>query len=269
MNSKPFLAPVLLGFVLAALGPLVAVITLSGFEWNLIDQPIWGGAANFFRPEFLSSLGATTGIGCLVLIAQLGLGGVLGYQLRGRVSAIYLLPWLTAPIAIGVIWRWLLAPTGGLISNAIGFRLPLLTDDALAPITVALVIAWAGIGYTALVFGAGLSNLQKHISDAAILDGASRLKTFWHIQLPQLRKLIFFLVVTVTLQSMSTYDIIWILTGGTSTTNVASIHIIDAALKTFEVGGASAMSIQFALFEIAVLLIEYAIYRLVTRRFND
>ena len=269
MSAKPFLAPVLLGFTLAALGPLVAVFALAGFQWNLIEPPIWVGAANFLDPEFGDSLASTVWIALLVVIFQLGFGGILGYQLRGRVPAIYLLPWLTAPIAIGVIWRWLLAPTGGLISDALGFRLPLLTDAALAPITVALVIAWGGVGYTALIFGAGLNNLQSNTLEAARLDGATNLKTLWHIQLPQMRKLVFFLVATVTLQAMSTYDIVLILTGGAAGTDLASIHIIDAALKTFQVGSASAMSIQFALVEICVLLIEYLVYRIIARRFDD
>lgn len=268
MSSKPFLAPVLLGFAFAAGAPIIALIALSGFDWNLIDSPTWVGLNNFLDLDFWPSLGTTLWIAVITLVLEVGLGSLLGYYLSGF-SAIYLLPWFAAPIALGVIWKWLLAPTGGLLSSALGFRVDLLTNEFWAPVTVAAVIAWCGTGYTALLFSSGLKSVRENTVFAAQLDGASKFQTLWHIQLPQLRKLIFFVVATVTIQSLTIYDLVYVLTGGSANTDVASIYIIDAALKTFEVGSASALSIMFTVFGSLILVIEYAIYRAVCRRFDD
>lgn len=268
MTQKHFLAPVLLGFMLAAVAPIVALFTLSGFEWNLLGSPNWVGLDNFVNLNLGPSLAATLWIGFFAVILIVSLGCLLGYF---GYSAVYLLPWFTAPIALGVIWKWLLAPTGGLISSAFGFRLDLLSDPFWAPITVAAVIAWSGIGYTAMIFSAGFRSLPKHTIDAASLDGAGRLATLISIQLPQLRKLIFFIVATATIQALTSYDLIYVLTGGgpSAATDVASLHIVSLAMKTFEVGLASAMSLVFTAFVIAILLFEYAVYKIICRKFND
>lgn len=267
MSSKPFLAPVLLGFLLAGVGPILALFVLSGLDWNLLETPNWVGLDNFANLDFAPSLLTTLWIGSLSTVLTVTLGCLLGYF---GFSAIYLLPWFTAPIALGVIWRWLLAPTGGLVSAALGFRVDLLSNQTWAPVTVAAVIAWCGIGYTAMIFNAGLRTLPKFTIDAASLDGASKFATLFSIQLPQLRKLMFFIVATVTIQSLTSFDLVYVLTGGgpSLVTDVASLHIVSAAMKTFEVGYASAMSIVFTAFEIAILLIEYVIYRVIARRFD-
>lgn len=268
MNAKPFIAPVLLGFLLAVVAPVIALFGLAGFDWNLIDTPKWVGLDNFANLNLGPSLITTAWIALLVVAITVGFGGLLGYL---GFHAIYLLPWFTAPIAIGVIWKWLLAPTGGLLSTALGFRLDLLSDVFWAPITVAAVIAWCGIGYTALVFSAALSSVQANTVDAAALDGAGKVATLWNIQLPQVRRLVFFIVVTTTVQALTTYDLVYLLTGGgpDQATDLASIHIVDEALKTFEVGKASATSIAFLIFELLILSAEYLVYRVITRRFND
>jgi multiple sugar transport system permease protein len=268
VNVRPFLAPVLLGFLLAVVAPVIALFGLAGFDWNLIDTPKWVGLDNFTNLNLGASLITTAWIALLVVVISVGLGGLLGYL---GFKAIYLLPWFTAPIAIGVIWKWILAPTGGLLSTSLSFRVDLLSNDYWAPITVAAVISWCGIGYTALIFNAALNSVQAHTVDAAALDGAGRFTSLWRIQLPQIRRLVYFIVVTTTIQALTTYDLIYILTGGgpSLTTDVISIHVVNQALNTFQVGSASATSIAFLIFEVLILLVEYLVYRLVTRRFND
>lgn len=271
-GSKAFLVPVLLGFTLSTAAPIIAIFSLAGFNWNLVSAPKWVGLDNF---NFGLDLGPTIWIAFLTLLFQLVAGSTLGYFLANwsrsssNLAAIYLLPWLTAPIALGVIWKWLLAPTGGLISAAVGYRLDLLTNPTLAPLAIAFVAAWSGAGFTALVFASGLRTVRANTVDAAKLDGAGKLATLWQVQLPQMRRIIFFIVLSITLQSMAIYDLVLILTGGNQGTNVASINIVNAALKTFEVGRASADSIIFTLFELLIIAIEYLIYHWLTRRFDE
>jgi multiple sugar transport system permease protein len=131
--------------------------------------------------------------------------------------------------------------------------------------------AWIGTGYTAMLIASGLRAIPRNTIDAARVDGANAFALLWKIQIPQIHKLLFFLVATLTLQSLATFDLVVALTGGgpSESTDVVSLHLVDAALKTFEVGSASAMSIVFMLFSAIVLAIEYALYRLVVRNIRD
>ncbi|MDH6532585.1 multiple sugar transport system permease protein [Aurantimicrobium minutum] len=275
----PFLAPALLGALLAVGVPLVTLLPLSTVDWNLISPLEWGHGDNFTRvlgdAQFISSLATTLVIAFVATALQIFLGGVMGYYLSSWtrsmkvLAAVFLLPWMAAPVAIAVAWKWILAPTGGLLSESLGFRQDLLTNPATAPLVVAGVIAWAGIGYTALFVASGLRSIPRHTLDAARLDGAGPARLFWEIQLPQMRRIAFFLVVTVTLASLNVYDVVYVLTGGgpSGATAMATFTITQTALTTFQVGESAAMAIIFTLVELAVIAVEYLIYRLLTRRF--
>lgn len=278
MCAKRYLAPVLLGFTLSAALPLAALVSLSGFDWNLIEPPTWVAFDNFANLSGLAnSLAVTACIAGMAVTIQLAAGLAIGYLLAGwgkaakNLAAVFLLPWLSAPIALGVLWQWILAPSGGLLSNLLGFRVDLLANSTFAPIVIAVLSAWIGTGYTAMLIASGLRAIPRNTIDAARVDGANAFALLWKIQLPQIHKLLFFLVATLTLQSLAILDLVVVLTGGgpSKSTEVVSLLLVDAALKTFEVGGASAMSIVFMLFSALVLAVEYALYRFVVRNFRD
>jgi multiple sugar transport system permease protein len=282
VHNKPFLflAPSLLGAIFAVGIPLVVLIPLSSAKWDLIGKAEWGHWENFgaalSNNQFMSSLGTTVLIASLATFLQLLGGGILGYLLARWsasmkvLAAVFLAPWMAAPVAIAVVWKWLLAPTGGLLSEALGFRLDVLTNPVTAPLAVACVIAWAGVGYTALFFASGLRSVARNTVDAAHLDGAGKLRTLWSIQLPQMRRIVFFLLVTVTLASLNVYDLVYVLTGGgpDGATAMATFSIATRALTTFQVGESSAMAMIFMVLELLIIAMEYLAYRLLTRRFD-
>jgi len=278
MGAKRYLAPVLLGFALSAALPLVALFSLSEFSWNLIETPTWVGFANFETlPDLTNSLMVTLWISFLAVVTQLVAGLTLGYFVSNwsrtskSLAAVFLLPWLAAPIAIGVLWQWILAPSGGLLSNLFGIRIELLANPLAAPITIALISAWMGTGYTAMLVASGLRSIPRNTVDAARIDGANNIEILRKIQLPQIHKLIFFIVATLTLQAIGTFDLVVALTGGgpSQSTDMISLHLVNTALKTFEIGSASAMSILLMLFSGVLLLGEYLLYRVVVRKYRD
>jgi len=278
MGAKRYLGPVLLGFALGAALPLAALFSLSGFSWNLIETPTWVGFANFETlPDLTNSLMVTLWISFLAVVTQLVAGLTLGYFVSNwsrtskSLAAVFLLPWLAAPIAIGVLWQWILAPSGGLLSNLFGIRIELLANPLAAPITIALISAWIGTGYTAMLVASGLRSIPRNTVDAARIDGANNIEILRKIQLPQIHKLIFFIVATLTLQAIGTFDLVVALTGGgpSQSTDMISLHLVNTALKTFEIGSASAMSILLMLFSGVLLLGEYLLYRVVVRKYRD
>ncbi|WP_226359349.1 carbohydrate ABC transporter permease [Pseudonocardia sp. ICBG601] len=97
---------------------------------------------------------------------------------------IFVLPWICAPLALGVVWRWILSPTDGALNALLGIRVEWLADPALALPSVAAVTAWTQVGYVALFFLAGLRAIPDTIVEAARLDGASAWQLLWRIRLP-------------------------------------------------------------------------------------
>src|SRR5699024_7881165 len=137
------------------------------------------------------------------LAVGLGLATQLVRALPGSavVRVIVVIPWVCAPLALGVVWKWIFQPSTGALNQILGVRIEWLTDPALALPAVAFVAIWQNIGYISLFFQAGLSRIPTSIFEAARLDGASSWQTLWHMTVPLLRPTTFFLAVTQVVAS--------------------------------------------------------------------
>jgi len=168
---------------------------------------------------------------------------------------IYVLPWICAPLVLGVVWRWILAPTDGALNAIIGHRVEWLADPALALPSVAAVTVWTQVGYVTLFFAAGLQNIPVHLIEAARIDGASAWQTFWRIKLPLLRPTMFFVLVTGVISSFQVFDSIYALTpqgGPEGVTDVIAGRIYYQAFQSRNIGQASVMAL--VLFTVLVVI---------------
>ncbi len=200
------LAPSLFGVVVFLLLPMLVVVWLSLRRWDLLGPIQYVGLDNWHSvlsdPTFGNSLLVTLVFIALVVPAQMVLGllaaALLARELPGSgvFRTIYVLPWVCAPLAIGVLWRWMLAPTDGAVGTLLGHRIEWLTDPGLALPVVSAVTVWSNIGYTTLFFVAGILAIPPQIHQAARVDGAGGWQRFWHITLPMLRPTLFFVAVT-------------------------------------------------------------------------
>ncbi len=91
-------------------------------------------------------------------VLGLAVGALLARELPGSgvFRTLYVLPWICVPLAIAVLWRWILAPTDGAVSTLLGHRIEWLTDPGLALPVVSAVVVWTNVGYVALFFLAGI-----------------------------------------------------------------------------------------------------------------
>ena len=123
-----------------------------------------------------------------------------------------MLPWICAPLVLGVVWRWILAPTDGALNALIHQRVEWLANPRLALPSVIAVTVWTQVGYVTLFFTAGLQSIPTHLQEAARIDGASAWQAFWRITLPLLRPTLFFVLVTGVISSFQVFDSIYALT---------------------------------------------------------
>ena len=153
------LAPSLFGVVCFLLLPMLVVVWLSLHRWDLLGPISYAGLDNWRSvltdPGFGNSLLVTGAFIAIVVPAQVVLGLAAAAMLArglpgaGVFRALYVIPWICSPLAVAVLWRWILAPADGAVSTVLGRRIEWLTDPGLA---LPVVSAVTGVVSAAQVF---------------------------------------------------------------------------------------------------------------------
>jgi putative chitobiose transport system permease protein len=256
-----FLAPALVLLAVFVAYPIVSVVYYSFTDYDIVRPPTFIGLDNYERlvadPVFWKALGnsiiyliATP----TLVILSIALAIVVNRQLRGIhvFRALYYIPAVAGSIAIGISWRWLFDRNGflnGVLlwAGAIDEPVQWLTEPSLIlPIAILLTI-WAGVGYYAVIFLAGLQNIQEELYDAARIDGCTDLQKHWHVSLPGLRPQIVFVSVISSLAALKVFDEIYVLTnqtGGILNSGVTVVfYLWKQAFTQYHAGYASAIAI--------------------------
>ncbi len=254
-----FIAPNIALLVLFTYRPLVESVRLSFYDWDLISpQKTWVGFENYtdyfsdptsryiIRNTLVftaATVGATMAIG-------LGLALLLNLQLRARNLArtVLFAPYVLGGAAIGIIWLFIFDPRFGLVSallDRLGIPSPnWYNDPNWAMPMVIIVYTWKNLGYATVIYLAGLQTIPKDLYEAARVDGAGAWSRFWHVTLPQLSPMTFFLLVTTMLSSMQAFDIISVMTAGgpLDATKTMVYQVYEEAFVRFRVGDASTVA---------------------------
>ncbi len=138
------------------------------------------------------------------------------------------MPLVIPPIVVAYLWSIYLEPNYGVIAtieqslHLSGLNVSLLGSQALALPTIAVITAWAGMGFPILVFLAALIDVPKELMDAAKIDGAGNLRTFWSVTLPLIRSTIYTIMTLNFVWSFGTFDLIYIMEGTQAGPNYAT-----------------------------------------------
>src|SRR5690606_21226890 len=179
---------------------------------------------------------------------------------------LYVLPWVCAPLALGVVWRWLLDPTTGAGNTLLGRRVEWMSDPSLALPAVAFVYVWQTVGYISLFFLAGLQQIPPSVYEAARIDGAGPVRMLVSMTLPLLRPTTFFVTVTSMIASFQVFDLVYGLTGAArgypaGSTDIIAAHIYDEAFVALRLGRAAAMAVLLMVVLVAVTLLQQRYFR--------
>ncbi|OBG12185.1 sugar ABC transporter permease [Mycolicibacterium celeriflavum] len=267
------LAPSLFGVVVFMLLPMFVVLWLSLHRWDLLSPMQYVGLHNWQSvltdPTFGTSLVVTLVFIALVVPVQTLLGLAAAAMLArglpgsGFFRTLYVLPWICAPLAIAVLWRWILAPTDGAVSAVLGHQIGWLTDPTLALPVVSAVIVWTNVGYVTLFFLAGILNIPEDVHNAARTDGATAWQRFRHITLPMLRPTLFFVVVTGIISAAQVFDTVYALTGGgpQNRTDLVAHRIYAEAFGAAVVGRAAVMAVVLFVLLVGVTVVQHLYFR--------
>ncbi|PXY21428.1 ABC transporter [Prauserella muralis] len=252
--------PALLFFGVFALVPLVGVVLLSFVSWDGISGMSWAGLVNWFNvlgdSMTYQALWLSVQVMVLSWLVQTPISMLLGVFIaaRGRYRALlgvlYFLPMLLSSAAIAIAFKALLDPNFGM-SLAFGieaFAQDWLGDRDLALYVVIFVIAWQFVPFHTLLYQAGVRQIPASLYEAAEIDGAGRVRQFFHITLPQLRYTIITSSTLMLVGSLTYFDLVYVLTEG-GPGNATRILPLDMYLTGFRANNMGAASV------LAVLLV--------------
>jgi len=216
-----YISPFFILFGVMGLFPLLYTAWVSVHDWNLIGgQGDFVGLENFAtvlsQPYFWTSLRNTFSIFLLSsipqVIAAIAIAGVLDFNLRGKTfwRMGVLLPYVVAPVAVALIFNDLFGDRYGLINSGImGLGLEPIrwhVDVLPSHMAIATMVNFRWTGYNTLIFLAAMQAVPRDYYEAAIIDGANRLRTFWSITIPLLRPIIIFVILTSTIGGLQIFD---------------------------------------------------------------
>ncbi len=257
-NSMMFPAVLVLSLVI--LVPLAYSLFISFHDFILqFGLGKWVGSKNYLqafrREEFLVSMKNTFVLTISVVSLEFVIAMTLALLLnredlkfKNFYTVILLIPVMMPPIAVGLVWRLLLHPNLGIINHLLGLfgipKLGWLGDPNLAMLTVIGVDAWHETSLILIILLAGLAALDRTPFEAALVDGASSVQTFFYITLPMLSPVILVAVLIRVIAAIKTYDLIYILTAGGPgfRTETMSYYVYLMAFRKMSMGDASAMS---------------------------
>lgn len=279
LAAAAFLAPSAASFLIFVLAPTVGVIALSFFSWNLLSDGRFIGTENFERiftdSRLVDVYRSTTFMALSILAVNIIVGLLLAVLLetrmprwlRGFFRLSFLFPFVVSSSAVALIWRFLFNKDLGLINYWLGLvgldRVDWLGSSAWAPIAVIIVSSWKTLGFSILVYIAGLQSIPASLKEAAIVDGANAWQRFWRITLPLLSPTVFFLVVINTINAFQIFAEPRVLTQGGPGDSSRTVvqYIYDTAFQSFDLGYASTISITLMLILIILTLIQFRVSR--------
>ena len=259
-----FNAPGLVLFGVFTVYAVYVSFYLSFHQWDIIQaQKAYVGLRNyrevFHDGAFWAALGHTLyfTVGSIVptLAISLFLALLLNSKLRavGLFRTAYYLPAITPLVIASLIWKWVYNGDYGLANyyllklHIISHPIEWLANQSFAMPAVIVMQIWIGVGFSMIVYLAGLQAIPAELYEAADVDGANAWQRFRRITLPLVAPTTFFLIVINTIWLMQAFDQIFVMTNGGppgpgGATTTVSYYVYTQAFRYFRMGYASALA---------------------------
>lgn len=254
-----FVLPALVNFAVFRYIPIVEAFRASLYQYSLL-----GGFGDFIGtthyqrivtdPVFWRSMQASALFVLykvpLQIALSLGLAILLTRQTVGTaiVRSAILTPMVTSIIIVSIIWAMMYQSQNGLFQSMLvtmGFKkVAFLSDARYALPAVSAMMIWKDIGFSFIIFVAGLKGISETYYEAAIVDGANRWQLFRHITVPMLKPVLMFVIVTQTIFSFQVFVPVYQMTRGgpLDSTKVLVYYIYQQGFNFQDMGYASAIS---------------------------
>ena len=221
-------------------------VGLQNYRELLADPYIWNNFTITAKYVIVSVIGQViVGFGTALLLNR-------DIPLKGLITTLLLLPMMLSMAVVGLFWKLLYDPSFGIINYALRLgNFEWLSNPDMALYAVALTDIWMWSPFVMLLSLAGLSAVPKHLYEAAAIDRAGSLYTFFRITLPLVAPILMIAIIFRTMEAFKTFDLAYILTSQ-PTTEVISIRLYKMAFQTWETGRSCALAYIMLIMVLAI-----------------
>lgn len=274
-----FVTPAVLQLVVFYLVPAGIAVYAAFTNWNVIkDKRAFVGLENFSDfltdPKFWTAFGNTLYM-LLPIPFYLVLGLLFAIGCHRNTPGnkvfrvLFYLPYISSIVALVVMWKWLFNYEYGLVNQMLkswfGIQGPnWLGDPQWIKRTIVIMIAWKMIGIISIYLLAGLKNVPDTYYEAARLDGAGPVRSFFSITLPLITPILFFLTIVGIIGSLQTFVEVQLFTtdgGRKYSAATVTYYVWQKAFVSNEMGYASAVALLFGLVILAVTILQFRLSR--------
>jgi multiple sugar transport system permease protein len=264
--------PALVVFAVFWFIPLVATVYLSFTSYDLARPPKWVGLTNYQRmfsdPVFWSSLRVTVIFTLLSVGPTIILGLLLALPLTKAsrtvsvIRALLFVPAILPLVASALLWL-VIYQTGGLADHVVGLfgiaPQPWLTEPNWAIVCVGITLIWKYVAFFVIIFMAGLQGIPQNLYEAAALDGARGVRTFFFITVPQLKRTFLFVIIIGVTGSVQSLVPSYLITKGgpVDATQVVALYLYNNAFSYSKFGYAAAIAIVLLVVLLALALLQF------------
>jgi ABC-type sugar transport system permease subunit len=237
---------------------------LANYDYILHDDVFWGA---FYNTLYMGFLSVVIGVPLSFVVASLINAVPVG---KSFFKAVFFAPNVTSIIAVTVVFMFLFYPTDqGLVNTFVqwaGFEpRHWFSDPGFSKIGIVIMDLWHNIGYSMLIWLAGIQSIPRDLYEAGEVDGANKFQQWLYITIPNLRPYFFFMVVIGTINAFKRFGDVFIIGGvdgmpGGSLTTLMT-YMYRLGFQVFEFGRSAAAS--FIMFAIIIIftLINFQIFR--------
>jgi len=263
-----FLTPMLIVFGVFSWSPIVQSVVMSFQRTNLVSTPEWVGIDNFVNvlsdPNLGVAIANTLYFAVLALILGFPLPLILAVMMsevrrgKGLYSALAYLPVVSPPVVAVLLWKvFYNASPDGVFNTILGWfgipPQPWLQSAATAMPSLVIEATWAAAGGSIIIYLAALISVPPELYDAAEVDGAGIWRKLWHVTLPQLRGVLFIMLILQVIATSQVFLEPFLFTGGgpNNATLTILLLIYRYAFQNSlggDYGEATALSLMLAIF---------------------
>ncbi|MBM9595442.1 carbohydrate ABC transporter permease [Roseitranquillus sediminis] len=275
--------PVLAIFAYVRVFPIVEILRLSVHKWDILSvaKPFIG-LANFrelmgdrlFHEALLNTSIIAFGVLAITVPLSMTLAALIYHRTRSRFAGFYettvFIPHVVSLVPAAMAWKWIfdaqLGPLNALLSVFGVEPKAWLFDPVLSLVCVIVLCSWQALGYCVLIYLVGFKNLPNSLFEAAKLDGASGLQSFWNISVPMLKPITLYVSVITLVTSFNVYAQVYVLASDAQgapgrQVRVLVLDMLENSFRNYRIGYAASEAVILLLIVLLLTLVQFRLLR--------
>lgn len=275
--------PTLAIFAWVRIWPIMQTMNMSLREWNLIgkERPFIG-LKNFIElssdPLFLGALANTAiiafGVMLLTIPTAMVLAALIHYRMRSAFAGFFetsvFIPHVVSLVPAAMAWKWIfdakLGPLNAVIVSLGGNAQSWLFDPYLSILCVIILCSWQALGYSVLIYLVGFRNLPNSVFEAARLDGASGIQSFWRISVPMLKPITLYVSVVTLVSGFNVYAQAFVLASDVQgapgrQVRVLVMDMLENSFRNYRIGYAAAEAVILLIIVLLLTAVQFGLLR--------